>query len=332
MAARFSLSKMGIRHRGAATLAVAAATLFGLAGTVQTAEVLHHEGEQLRPTGKGWGELDPRALRSRGGGGFGNGIYYHGGPVMLGMPNIYYIWYGNWDNSPCITNPSSAVCILTDLAKNFSATSNSSGSSYLKINSTYYSGTTTNSVSGQVNYAGSVTDSYSHGTSLSDAAIQSIVTSALGTVDKVGGDPNGVYFVLTSEDVNEISGFCTQYCAWHTSAMINGKDIKFAFVGNPDRCPSACSAQSTSPNNNPGADGMANLIGHELSEALSDPDLNAWYDQRGNENGDKCAWNFGATSTLANGSQYNVTLGSRHYLLQRIWANAKGGYCAISYP
>src|SRR5690348_4549650 len=25
----------------------------------------------------------------------GNGISYHGGPLMLGTPNIHYIWYGN---------------------------------------------------------------------------------------------------------------------------------------------------------------------------------------------------------------------------------------------
>jgi hypothetical protein len=132
--------------------------------------------------------------------------------------------------------------------------------------------------------------------------------------------------------VSESSGFCTQYCAWHLNATINGNDIKYGFVGNPDRCPSACEAQTTSPNGNAGADGMANLLAHEISEALTDPDLNAWYDQRGAENGDKCAWNFGTTSRAANGSHYNVTLGSTKYLLQQIWANASGGYCAIHYP
>jgi len=74
------------------------------------------------------------------------------------------------------------------------------------------------------------------------------------------------------------------------------------------------------------------MIAHELSEAVTDPDLNAWFDRRGQENGDKCIWNFGTTQTAKNGSQYNVTLGTRNYLLQRIWANASGGYCAIHYP
>src|SRR2546426_1138209 len=38
---------------------------------------------------------------------------------------------------------------------------------------------------------------------------------------------------------------------------------------------------------------LANVSGHELSEALTDPRLNAWYDSGGAENADKCAWAFG---------------------------------------
>jgi hypothetical protein len=76
---------------------------------------------------------------------------------------------------------------------------------------------------------------------------------------------------------------------------------------------------------------MASIIAHELQEAVTDPDLNAWYDTRGYENADKCAWTFGGTSTASNGSAYNVTLGGRQYLIQRNWVNASGGYCSMSY-
>ena len=47
---------------------------------------------------------------------------------------------------------------------------------------------------------------------------------------------------------------------------------------------------------------MASIIAHELEEAATDPDLNAWYDSRGDENADKCAWTFGTTYTAANGA------------------------------
>ena len=32
----------------------------------------------------------------------GNGIFYHGGPLMLGTPTIYYIWYGNWSSNTAV--------------------------------------------------------------------------------------------------------------------------------------------------------------------------------------------------------------------------------------
>jgi hypothetical protein len=275
----------------------------------------------LAPTGKGWGENRPDAplvqARPSARPVKGNGIYYHGGPLILGTTNVYYIWYGSWSGN-------SATTILTDLAQSIN------GSSYFSINTTYYDGNGVH-VSNSVSYAGSTTDSYSHGSTLTDSAVQAVVSGAISS-GKLPNDTKGVYFVLTSADVNESSGFCTQYCGWHTHGAISGSDIKYSFVGNPDRCPSACTNGTPPPNGNIGADGMASIIAHELEEAVTDPDLNAWYDRRGEENADKCAWTFGATYTTSNGGVANVTLGSRDYLIQRNWVNASGGYCSMSYP
>ena len=180
-------------------------------------------------------------------------------------------------------------------------------------------------VSNSVALAGQTFDNYSHGTSLNDAAIQAIVAAQNPT------DINGVYFVLTSADVNETSGFCTVYCGWHTHATIGGKDIKYSFVGNADRCPSGCSAQTTSPNNNVGADAMASVIAHELEETATDEDLNAWYDRSGAENADKCAWTFGTEYTVGNGSKANMNLGGLDFLIQQNWVNSGRGFCALSH-
>ena len=78
---------------------------------------------------------------------------------------------------------------------------------------------------------------------------------------------------------------------------------------------------------------MASILAHELEEAVTDPDLNAWYDRRGMENADKCAWTFGTTAAASNGngSEYNMRLGAREYLIQQNWVNASGGYCAKAY-
>jgi hypothetical protein len=274
---------------------------------------------EMVPSGKGWGVAVDASNKNAAGKAKpvrSNGINYHGGPVMLGTVNVYYIWYGNWSGN-------SATTILTDLANNIG------GSPYFNINTTYYDGSNRH-VSNSVQYAGSTTDSYSRGTSLSDSAIQGVVADAINQ-GRLPKDANAVYFVLTSSDVTASSGFCTQYCGWHTHGTVTGSDIKYAFIGNPDRCPSACEQQTTGPNGNAGADGMASILAHELEEAATDPDLNAWYDTRGQENADKCAWTFGTTYRVANGSQANVRLGNRDFLIQRNWVNASGGYCSMSF-
>ncbi len=244
------------------------------------------------------------------------GIRYHGGPVLTGTVGVYYIWYGNWSGN-------TAQTILTTLAKSIG------GSPYWNINTTYYNAANTH-LSNSVSYLGSTVDNYSQGTVLSDAAVQNVVAGAINS-GRLPKNTNAVYFVLTSADVNESSGFCTQYCGWHWYGTIAGSNIKYSFVGNPARCPSACSAQATSPNGNLGADAMASIIAHELEESATDPNGNAWYDTRGNENGDKCAWNFGATTTLASGAKYNMTFGGLNFLIQQNWVNAGSGYCAKSY-
>jgi hypothetical protein len=276
-----------------------------------------NQSVDVAPSGKGGGLVSEYLAPAKPGGTAapGNGISLHGGPVITGTTNVYYIWYGNWAGNTGTT-------ILTDFANSIG------GSPYFNINTTYTNSAGTH-VSNAVHYAGSTTDAYSQGTSLTDAQIQTVVSSAI-TSGRLPKDTNAVYFVLTSSDVTASSGFCTQYCGWHTHGTISGSDIKYSFVGNPDRCPSACADQTVGPNGNAGADGMASIVAHELEEAVTDPDLNAWYDNRGYENADKCAWTFGTTYT-ANGALANVKLGARDFLIQRNWVNAAGGYCSMSY-
>jgi len=271
----------------------------------------------IPPSGRGAGTLEgfavsnPASLTQA-------GIQYHGGPVMTNSVHIYYIWYGGqWSGN-------SATTILPDFA------SSVGGSPWWHINTTYVNGSST-PVSNTVTLAGQYTYPGPYNTSLSDSAIKTIVTNSIGAAPKLPSDSDGIYFVLTSQEVTASSGFCTQYCGWHTYASIGGKNIKYSFVGNAARCLSACSAQTTSPNGNPGADAMASIIGHEAAEAASDPQLNAWYDASGYENADKCAWTWGTTSTAANGSKYNMTLGSRQFLIQRNWLNSGSGSCAKSF-
>lgn len=300
------------------TLLLLCLLLFAGIATAQLVKDSHH----LTPNGKGWGEdkagvsgeQTPATVTT------GNGISYHGGPVMPNNVNVYFIWYGNWASGPRASDSSNTTTLLDSLFSNTGL----NGSGYEKINSTY--GDNSHNVSGNVALAATAYDNYSQGTRLRDASVQKVVANAISS-GKLPKDTNGVYFVLTSSDVNETSGFCTKYCGWHTSASISGSDIKFAFVGNPDRCPSACEAQTNSPNGDSGADGMASVMAHETEEAISDPDLNAWYDSSGAENADKCAWKWGPTTGTVGNGAYNQTLAGKHWLIQMNWENARKGGC-----
>ena len=218
----------------------------------------------------------PNKSRPSRGGSSSNGISYHGGPVLYSGVNVYLIWYGNWSGD-------TATTILPKLISGLS------GSPYYNINTTYYDGLNRH-VPNSVTLAKQATDAGSQGTSnLSDSAINAIVARAIST-NGWPSDPNGLYMVLTAPNVTK-TGFLTQYCGWHTNATIGGADIKYAFIGDPGS-QYACSmfTGTASPNSNPGADAMASIMAHELEETATDPDLNAWWDSRGYENADKCAW------------------------------------------
>ena len=134
-------------------------------------------------------------------------------------------------------------------------------------------------------------------------------------------DSAGLYFVLTDSSV-KVTGFGTSFCGYHgffkpTSGVV--PTVQYSFVGNPSLYMGGCAGQSVaSPNGNPPADAMASVVAHELVEAVSDPQLNAWFDSAGNENADKCAWVYGATTT-SGGASSNIVVGSANYLIQQNW-------------
>jgi hypothetical protein len=246
---------------------------------------------------------------------------------MHGPHNVYLIWYGNW-------NGNSATTVLPDFIASLD------GSSYFNTNTTY--GDSTGNVQNTVTMAGQAFDNYSQGTALDNQGIVNVVANAINR-GVLPVDTNGIYFVLTSADVEENEPtiqFCTQICGYHANATLFANDIKFAFVGNPDRClttNNSCLEFFPSPNNNSGADAMASVMAHELNEAVTDPDLNAWFHvSLGGEVGDLCSpffVGFGPTFPVGNGASANIELGDRAYLIQSNFVNASGsaGGCQMSF-
>lgn len=248
-------------------------------------------------------------------------MLYHYGPIMAYTSNTYFIWYGNWNDR------AGSVAILNDFITSIG------GSAYMAINSTYPNNSG-QAPSGGLVFGGGAVDLYSHGSSLTEADVEDIVADALGT-GALPQDTRGIYFVLASPDVTA-EGFCIQRCQYHKHFAPFGADIKYAFVGNPDRCPASCSPQfrtsADAPNADRAADAMASWIAHVINEVVTNPNGTAWYDRYGLENSDKCAGKYGETYLTANGGIANMRLGFRDYLIQQNWVNGRKGRCALSYP
>ena len=308
-----------------------------LAANFMAAQRVRNTGQDQVPDGKHGvsGDTLPAIAPTGNSVATGNGINYHGGPILPGNPvPIYIIWYGNWNGG---TRPSDSQATVS-LIESFLGSTSLGGSGYEAINTTY--GDNNNNVSGHLNFAAAVFDNYSKGTKFGDRALKMLVNSHVG--HDLPADTGAVYLVLTSSDVSETSGFCRTYCGFHTHATLNGLDIKYAFIGNVERCQAGCEIQPTGPNSPAtgvgGADGMSNVITHETEEAITDPDLNAWFDSSGNEDADKCNFKFGPTTTCSTkngctsagataGANFNQTFGGHDWMIQMEWENSRGGGC-----
>jgi hypothetical protein len=254
--------------------------------------------------------------------------YRTGGPVML-SPKVSVLWYGTWTN-PC-TSPAanSTPAILNHFLTNIGS------SPWYGTNTLYYQilNGTKSFVTPTVTMTSCYYDAGTLGKKL-DGSNPSTATAIKNNLTKNGvtPDPNTLYFIFTSSDVT-VSGFGTSFCGYH--GVDNATGMKYSMVGDATNNMSSCTVQSTnSPNNNPAADGMASVVAHELVEAVSDPTIKSWLDSLGNENGDKCAWNFLQT-TLTGSGYSNVTVGpvgnTKSYLIQANW-NPVSQSCFLSIP
>jgi phosphate-induced protein 1 len=257
-----------------------------------------------------------------------SGILYHGGPILQ-SPKVAAIYWGTariYTGGPA---PGTTGAGSSDNSLLGYFLSNLGGSPYFNINTTYYDGSNVH-VANSVAYTGFWADNSSPGSSPSDAAIQAEVVKAFS--NGLPYDASTVYLVFTGTGVNLGGGFGSQYCAYHGHFTSGGRDVKYTAQPYNADFVSGCTALSGSPNGDFAADAEVNTLAHEIEEAATDPDLNAWYDRRGYENADKCAWTFGTTYTTANGSTANMAIGTKDFLIQRNWVNAGSGGCLQRYP
>ncbi|CAI7874792.1 unnamed protein product [Closterium sp. NIES-53] len=85
------------------------------------------------------------------------------------------------------------------------------------------------------------------------------------------------------------------------------------------------STSGVSPNGMPRIDSMVSTIGHEITEAATDPDVaTGWLTSEGNENADLCAWQFGDFSqdTDGDGNTYDYNMvgnGGMRFMIAANW-------------
>jgi hypothetical protein len=111
----------------------------------------------------------------------------------------------------------------------------------------------------------------------------------------------------------------TDYCGYHghvgttpTTAII--------YANIPYADPNVCQSNGApSPNFDADADDATTIVSHELTEAITDPLLNAWYTAQGNEIGDLCAYDYGALGWDGGGA--NQMWNGNFYLVQREFDN-----------
>ena len=141
-----------------------------------------------------------------------------------------------------------------------------------------------------------------------------------------------MFFVFTPPNVGSCftatDGDCpdSSYCAYHDFFAQGGANVIYANMPYSDTSglgPKAWQdCDSGQHPNGDFADATISLASHEHNEAITDPLVNAWYDSAGNEDGDKCAWNFGSVLGGAPGSEWNQVINGHDYYLQMEWNNA----------
>lgn len=268
------------------------------------------------------------------GGGSGTGIYFHGGPVLQGGTKVATVY---WANSAIYSGgptPGSAGAGSADGSLIGAFLRGLGGSPYFNINSTYTDASgahIANSVAYTQYWANNQYGVPSNGQKVTDAQMVAMLQYGFDH-GYLSYDAGTLYHIFSAGTVNLGGGFGTQYCAYHTHGTVTvggvARTVLYSAMPYDIAYPSACSANlSVWPNNDPGADAEVNTLAHETEETTTDMMGSAWYDRRGYENADKCAWMWGTTFTTSNGSTANVVIGGRNWLVQMNWVNSGSGGC-----
>ena len=260
-------------------------------------------------------------------------LIYHNGPVM--QTNTVYAIY--W-LPPGYSMQTSYQSIIDGFFKNVAADNGKTSNVY--YSDTQYWGPSLQPISYNSTFAADIEDTtglppsgcHDRYTSvcLTDGQLQTEIANVI-KANNLPTDGSTEYFIFTPKNVGSCYGHSCAYssfCAYHSNfSTSTGGEVLYANMPYAAWVPQACGS-GQSPNGND-ADSTINVTSHEHNETITDPLGTAWYDSSGNENGDKCAWNFGTTLGGSAGAEYNQVINGTDYYLQQEWSNHSSG-CVLT--
>ncbi len=217
---------------------------------------------------------------------------YHGGPIMPSVVTQTIFWGTSWGSYA-----GDEISGMDAWYDGFNL------SNYAKTSDEYTG--TNGQVTPNTTHLGHIID-----TSASvDGSNSATILAEVCKVVRPDTSGNGYYAVYTDTPRGSAG-----YCAYHSYGTCGGTPVQFAHFFKLDG-DTGCDPKDTSGLHSQGLAAIANVSGHEFSEARTDPaSPAAWYDSAGNENGDKCGWTFGAPLvTFSNNTQWKI---------QGEWSNA----------
>ncbi|HEX3433964.1 MAG TPA: IPT/TIG domain-containing protein [Solirubrobacteraceae bacterium] len=272
-------------------------------------------------------------------GGSGGQLQYHGGPVMHSNTNYTIYWAPPKAPAYPAEYQSGVNQYLEDLAHDSGGVQNvdsvatqygDSGGEFANYSS-HFGGTFVDTDPYPANGCAAAT------ICLTDEQLRAELTSFV-KAHALPTDLSHEYFLLTPpgvEDCLELKACSAgstipEYCAYHGSISVNGGEIVYSndpFVTGVEGCD-----DGEHPTGKPSDGVLQGGLSHEHNESITDPELNAWFDSQGNENGDKCrtfekASEFGTPLGKApDGSRYNQIVNADLYWYQQEWSN-EGSQC-----
>jgi hypothetical protein len=267
-------------------------------------------------------------------------LEWHGGPVMLSHEAFEIFWAPSG-----YSFPSGYEAGITEYLENVAADSGLSTNVY-SVSAQYVG--SNGHASYEDSFGGSIDDTHAypstgtcptytgfHGAEYTACLSDAKLAAEVQTVRAEQGWPSGLgaeYYVVLPPHVGSCFGttvgsgcFDKAFCAYHSFA--ESPTAVYANISYSPEDTSGCGVgEYPNGTSNGKIDDSLSSLSHEANESITDPLLNAYFDEEGLENGDECrntpfGEDYGAALGGGAGTLFNESINGGHYYLQQEWSN-----------